>query len=185
MVSHLLTILQLVVNPGCKTMILDLCRAMFEPTTFLVFISFLFVAWYLYSSRGLNLPPGPTVWPLIGTMPYIRKGSKPLYARMMDAYHEFGPVVRLKVGPKINIVWIFGYDMIRKAGVEQNEDFRYRPNNLFLLKKVFNEKGLYLINFYFHFRRKCVYSILKKKRNVFLLFCFYWFGAKRPRTLSQ
>ena len=125
-------------------MILDLFRALLDPTTFLVFASFLIVAWYLFSGpRHKNLPPGPTAWPLIGALPYVRKGNKPMYARMMDAYREFGPVVRLRVGPKTNIYWIFGYDMVRKAGVEQNEDFRYRPNNIFSIKKIFNNKGMY------------------------------------------
>ena len=120
---------------------MELLWTLLEPRTLLVFFTFLVVAWYLLSERNLKLPPGPTCWPLIGSIPYVRKGNKPLYARMMDAYREFGPVVRLRLGPKTNIVFIFGYDMIRKAGIEHNEDFKYRPNNLYVIKKIFNGKG--------------------------------------------
>ena len=59
----------------------------------------------------------------------------------MDLYREFGPVARLRFGPNINVVFVFGADMIRKAGVEHNEDFKFRPNNIFLIKKAINGKG--------------------------------------------
>ena len=122
-------------------MFLDLLKTLLEPTTLFVFFSFLLVAWYFFTDRHLKLPPGPTPWPLIGSFPYVRRGNKFLYARLMDLYREFGPVARLRFGPNINVVFVFGADMIRKAGVEHNEDFKFRPNNIFLIKKAINGKG--------------------------------------------
>ena len=122
-------------------MILDLLYEFLDLRTLLVFASFLLVAWYLFGESRFRLPPGPTAWPLIGSFLYVRRGNKALYMRMMDLYREYGPIARLKIGRSINIVFVFGADMIRKAGVEHNDDFKFRPNNIFMANKIFNGKG--------------------------------------------
>ena len=122
-------------------MILDLLYEFLDPRTFLVFASFLLVAWYLLGESRFRLPPGPTAWPLVGSFPYVGRGNKAFYMRMMDLYREYGPIARLKIGRSINIVFVFGAEMIRKAGVEHNDDFKFRPNNIFMANKIFNGKG--------------------------------------------
>ncbi|QQP49969.1 Cytochrome P450 302a1_ mitochondrial [Caligus rogercresseyi] len=64
--------------------------------------------------------PGPSSWPMFGTLPYYLWGPikkydfKRLDKNGLSKYNEFGPIVRENIAPGTNIVWLFDPDDIQK-----------------------------------------------------------------------
>ena len=111
-----------------------------DPVTLSIFLVVLCLSWYLFSNTKRNLPPGPRCWPLVGCIPYMIRANKPFNELLMDLNRQYGDIVRLKIG-KESLVFIFRSKLLRKALIEQDDKFKFRPNHLYTFKRAFNEKG--------------------------------------------
>lgn len=143
-------------------MLLEILQGFLQPVTLFVFTLILGFSWYLLPHKQRRLPPGPRAWPLLANIPYVRQGNKSFSDRLMDLYREFGEIATLKIG-KETLVFVFGAKMIHKACVEQNEDFKFRPEHLYAFKRVFNKRGIVFANGDVHtFLRKFTVVALKE-----------------------
>ncbi|XP_072286143.1 cytochrome P450 2G1-like [Pyxicephalus adspersus] len=85
---------------------------------------FIFSTWKtMYKKKGL--PPGPTPLPLIGNLLNIKIGS--LVSSFIKLHEQYGPVYTLYFGSDPVIV-ICGYEAVKKALIDQNDDFGARGN---------------------------------------------------------
>ncbi|XP_035694363.1 cytochrome P450 2C15-like [Branchiostoma floridae] len=106
----------------------------------LLFVSLLT---YLYFRRPRNLPPGPTCWPVIGSLPSIAKADE-LHLKFLEWQKEYGPVIYFRVG-MLDTVVLGGYDVIYQALVKQAEAFSSRPVHLAVVSKITKNKGIVMI----------------------------------------
>ncbi|OWF48573.1 Cytochrome P450 2D4 [Mizuhopecten yessoensis] len=84
-----------------------------------------------------NVPPGPSGYPIIGSMPLLRKGNVLETFRKLRA--QYGDVFSLKIGPNLNVV-INGAEALREAFVKRGEEFSDRPGG-FMTENIFHFKG--------------------------------------------
>ncbi|KAM5145959.1 cytochrome P450 2F3-like isoform 2-T2 [Mantella aurantiaca] len=83
---------------------------------------FIFSTWYtMYRKRGL--PPGPTPLPLIGNLLNIKMGS--MVNSLVKLSEQYGSVYTLYFGSK-PIVVICGYEAVKEALIDQNDEFGAR-----------------------------------------------------------
>ncbi|OWF52912.1 cytochrome P450 2J6-like [Mizuhopecten yessoensis] len=107
-----------------------------------VTVAFVVVLLILLVSRTLqwpaNVPPGPSGYPIIGSMPLLRKGNVLETFRKLRA--QYGDVFSLKIGPNLNVV-INGKEALREAFVKRGEEFSDRPGG-FMTENIFHSKGI-------------------------------------------
>jgi len=85
--------------------------------------------------------------PTAGNIPYLRSLNKPLHEVYVVLQKKYGDVVRLRLGPSMNLVIIMGLDNIQEAAVNMNDKFKFRPTNLFATKALFKNKGTHLSHY--------------------------------------
>jgi hypothetical protein len=99
-------------------------RAASEAEVFLFLISMTLslLAVYLHS-RNFKLPPGPSGFPLIGIIPFIKKE---FHLMLFDFSKAFGDIVSFHMGCE-TVVVLSDYKTIKKAF--QSKEFTFRPKN--------------------------------------------------------
>lgn len=99
--------------------------------------------WYVWNRVSLakGAPPGPIAWPVIGNIPSLL-GTNLLHARLMELRNQYGDIVSLRMGPHINMVVLFGHDNIHEFLVEKAHQTSYRPNWIYMIDKLFKQKGI-------------------------------------------
>ncbi|WAR26022.1 CP2A9-like protein [Mya arenaria] len=112
----------------------------------LALVSILTVVYVTSASSSRKLPPGPKPWPIVGNLPYIRRQNKPMFEVMLTLRQQYGDVVRLKLGPSLNFIFIMGKDNVYKAAVDMKDKFKFRPNNFFATNYIFQNKGILSAN---------------------------------------
>ncbi|XP_021348238.1 cytochrome P450 2D4-like [Mizuhopecten yessoensis] len=86
-----------------------------------------------------NVPPGPSGYPIIGSMPLLRKGNILEIFRKLRA--QYGDVFSIKIGPNLAVV-INGADALKEAFVKRADEFSDRPSNYFIVQYMINVKKL-------------------------------------------
>ncbi|XP_021348225.1 cytochrome P450 2B1-like [Mizuhopecten yessoensis] len=85
-----------------------------------------------------NVPPGPSGYPIVGSMPLLRKGNVLETFRKLRA--QYGDVFSIQIGPMLTVV-INGTDALKEAFVKRADEFSDRPSSYFI-KKCFHFKGI-------------------------------------------
>ncbi|XP_059491009.1 uncharacterized protein LOC132205760 [Neocloeon triangulifer] len=110
-------------------------------SSFLVVLIIILI--YLLQRRPWKYPPGPRKWPIVGTLPSLKKkpGDSPfdLTERLRKKY---GDVVGIFIGPQPSI-FINGYKCVKE--ISNMEEFGYRPNILTPRHEMFKEKKIGVI----------------------------------------
>ncbi|XP_067682874.1 cytochrome P450 2J6-like [Haliotis asinina] len=112
--------------------------------TALIFSSTLLLGYLLLGGDGKKRPPGPIAFPVIGNMPQVA-GIRNIYRFMMKLRQRYGDVYRLKVGSMTTVV-VFGPNLVRDTLVNKGTCVINRPNWVYILKKIFNGKGVFWSN---------------------------------------
>ncbi|KAM7337511.1 hypothetical protein ACRRTK_003630 [Alexandromys fortis] len=74
--------------------------------------------------KGLNSPPGPWGWPIIGHI--LTLGKNP-HLSLTKLSKQYGDVLQICIG-STPVVVLSGLDTIRQALVKQGDDFKGRPD---------------------------------------------------------
>lgn len=74
-----------------------------------------------------NVPPGPTGYPVVGSMPMMGRGNPLDIFRTLRA--KYGDVFSIQIGSTFNVV-INGLDALNEAFVKNADKFSDRPDNL-------------------------------------------------------
>ncbi|XP_033742964.1 cytochrome P450 2B1-like [Pecten maximus] len=85
-----------------------------------------------------NLPPGPTGYPVIGSILLFRKGNVLELFRKLRA--QYGDVFSLTLGKNLTVV-ISGEEALKEAFIQQAEDFSDRSENS-LTGRILKNKGI-------------------------------------------
>ena len=99
----------------------------------------LVLVWQRISSR-LNSLPGPHRWPVLGNIPALA-GAPSLYKRLLELRKDYGDIIQLRMGPSMDLVVVFGQDLIHELLVVQGDKTEFRPNWLYVPDKMFNRTG--------------------------------------------
>ncbi|EGG20161.1 cytochrome P450 family protein [Cavenderia fasciculata] len=77
-------------------------------------------------TKGINEPPGPFRWPIIGSFLTIR--GKLRHHVAMEMYQKYGPIFKLQIGER-NTVYLAEHDIIKEVFVEKGHIVEQRfPN---------------------------------------------------------
>ncbi|KAL4230544.1 cytochrome P450 2 subfamily U member 1 [Mactra antiquata] len=96
---------------------------------------------------GPKLPPGPSSWPILGSVGFFRAFKKRRHLLLADLTREYGNIFGVYAGTQL-VVFLNGYDAIREAFVKQSSIFSGRPNWLPSLQNGLLEgKGLVWQNY--------------------------------------
>ncbi|XP_032923022.1 cytochrome P450 2J2-like [Catharus ustulatus] len=87
--------------------------------------------------RPRNFPPGPQLFPLVGTFVDFKQ---PLHLALQKLTGRYGNIFSVQFG-SLTFVVVNGYQMVREALVHQAEIFADRPN-IPLLQEIFKGFGL-------------------------------------------
>ncbi|XP_072789050.1 uncharacterized protein CYP2J40 [Taeniopygia guttata] len=87
--------------------------------------------------RPRNFPPGPQLFPLVGTVVDFKQ---PLHLALQKLTGQYGNIFSVQFG-SLTFVVVSGYQMVREALVHQAETFADRPN-IPLLQEIFRGFGL-------------------------------------------
>ena len=97
----------------------------------LIFLSVFLLSFYILK-RPSNLPPGPRIWPIIGSSLFFRDAHKrrrrfPL--AVFDAWDKYGDIVYFQVGRQ-GMVIFNGYNAINEGFVKNADVLSDRPSFL-------------------------------------------------------
>ncbi|KAM6124147.1 cytochrome P450 2J2-like [Pterocles gutturalis] len=101
-----------------------------------VLVIFLLVIDLVKKRRPRNFPPGPQLFPLVGTFVDFRQ---PLHLALLKLIGRYGNIFSVQFG-SLTFVVVNGYQMVREALVHQAEIFADRPN-IPLLQEIFKGFG--------------------------------------------
>uniref|UniRef100_A0A8C6ZK11 Cytochrome P450 2J2-like n=1 Tax=Nothoprocta perdicaria TaxID=30464 RepID=A0A8C6ZK11_NOTPE len=120
-----------------------------------ILVMFLLIVDLLRKRRPRNFPPGPQLFPLVGTFVDFKR---PLHLALQKLTPQYGNIFSVQFG-SLTFVVVNGYQMVREALVHQAEIFADRPN-IPLLQEIF--KGLISSNGHiWRQQRKFALSTLK------------------------
>ncbi|KAK0592163.1 hypothetical protein LWI29_014349 [Acer saccharum] len=88
-----------------------------------------------------NLPPGPTTFPVIGTIQWLRKTSSETEVFLRNLHDKFGPIVTLRIGSR-PAVFVADRSLAHKALVQNGAFFADRPGVLATTKVVFSQNNI-------------------------------------------
>ena len=97
----------------------------------------LLTTWYMSTNPWLNLPPGPPVLPVLGSVPFL--GSKNFKKALLKLSKKYGDLYCLNLGATRTVV-LCGYDTIKEALVKNGTVFSGRPYD-FIAQEFANRKG--------------------------------------------
>ncbi|ELU05557.1 hypothetical protein CAPTEDRAFT_164179 [Capitella teleta] len=87
----------------------------------------LLVLWLKDARHGLNMPPGPLQWPVVGSLPsFALIGGKNPLAYLKSLGDKYGGIFSMKLGDHF-AVFISDYHIIKEALVKQGSCFSTRP----------------------------------------------------------
>uniref|UniRef100_A0A8C9FIB7 Uncharacterized protein n=1 Tax=Pavo cristatus TaxID=9049 RepID=A0A8C9FIB7_PAVCR len=122
-----------------------------------VLVVFLLIVDFVRKRRPRNFPPGPQLFPLVGTIVDLRQ---PLHLEMQKLTARYGNIFSVQFGG-LTFVVVSGYQMVREALVHQAEIFADRPH-IPLLQEIFRGFGLISSNGHiWRQQRKFVSATLK------------------------
>ncbi|ELT98148.1 hypothetical protein CAPTEDRAFT_120179, partial [Capitella teleta] len=88
----------------------------------------LLVLWLRDMRHGLNMPPGPLQWPILGSLPSLALfGSKDPLAYLKTLGDKYGGIFSVKLGDHF-AVFISDYNIIKEALMKQGSCFSHRPS---------------------------------------------------------
>uniref|UniRef100_A0A8B9ID73 Cytochrome P450 family 2 subfamily J member 2 n=1 Tax=Anser brachyrhynchus TaxID=132585 RepID=A0A8B9ID73_9AVES len=103
-----------------------------------ILVTFLLIIDFVRKRRPRNFPPGPQLFPFVGTIVDLRQ---PLHLEMQKLSARYGNIFSVQFG-SLTFVVVSGYQMVREALVHQAEIFADRPN-IPLLQEIFRGFGKY------------------------------------------
>ncbi|XP_053384848.1 cytochrome P450 2B19-like [Mercenaria mercenaria] len=107
-------------------------------TTILIFwLTFLLV--YMNTRRQKRVPPGPTLFPIIGNLPSLI--SSDTLGGLNELRKQYGDIIGLYAGSKL-FVFLYGYDTIHDALIKKGSQFMERAKPSFDKEEVVHTKGL-------------------------------------------
>lgn len=112
-------------------------------TILVFFLVFLVCVLFLSTRKPANYPPGPTIFPVVGTLPAIKatkKGQQP-YELINEIYKKYGEVVYLKLGAHPSIL-VSGYDAVKECLLTKGDLFANRPDNMYIWKNILKQRGI-------------------------------------------
>lgn len=112
----------------------------FNPFLLVTFVCILFVLFLQRVYSRLASLPGPHRWPVLGNIPAVA-GAPILYKRFLELRKDYGDIVQLRMGPSMNLVVVFGQDLIKELLVENGHKTEFRPNWLYVPKTMFHGTG--------------------------------------------
>ncbi|KAM6262282.1 cytochrome P450 2J2-like [Porphyrio hochstetteri] len=102
-----------------------------------VLVTLLLIMDLVKKRRPKNFPPGPQLFPLVGTFVDFKQ---PLHLALQKLTGRYGNIFSVQFG-SLTFVVVNGYQMVREALVHQAEIFTDRPN-IPLLQEIFRGFGL-------------------------------------------
>ncbi|XP_063408562.1 cytochrome P450 2B19-like isoform X1 [Mytilus trossulus] len=115
-------------------------------TTILIFIIVLMISymvWNQFFTVQVDIP-GPKPWPILGNLPHVARTKDP-GKKMLEFREKYGDMVFLRFGSQ-PALFCFGYEMVKEALVNSGEKTKFRPNWLYLFKKMFPKTGIFFSN---------------------------------------
>ena len=96
---------------------------------------------YSYISRKpwINLPPGPPVIPILGSLPFM--GGTDIHKILMKMRRKYGDIYTISLGYETAVL-INGYDLIKEALVNKQKVMSGRPK-VFALTSIGRNRGMY------------------------------------------
>ncbi|TXG48775.1 hypothetical protein EZV62_024650 [Acer yangbiense] len=88
-----------------------------------------------------NLPPGPTTFPVIGQIQWLRRTSSEAEAVLRNLHNKFGPIVSLRIGSR-PAVFVADRSLAHKALVQNGAFFADRPSGLATSKVVGSQNNI-------------------------------------------
>ncbi|XP_032651359.1 cytochrome P450 2J2 [Chelonoidis abingdonii] len=124
---------------------------------FVILVVLLLIVDHVKKRRPKNFPPGPLLFPFVGTVVDFKQ---PIHLALQKLTGQYGNIFSVQFG-NLTFVVVNGYQLVKEALVHQAEVFADRPH-IPLLHEIF--KGLGLISSNGHIwrqQRKFVLSALK------------------------
>ncbi|KAJ4979420.1 hypothetical protein NE237_010200 [Protea cynaroides] len=119
-----------------STLSTDQQRLLLTAIAFVV-SAFIFLIPKLSKSKGLNLPPGPPGWPVVGNLFQVAGSGKPFFQFVRDIVPIYGPILTLKMGTRTMII-ISSPELAHEALIQKGQVFATRPREN-PTRKVFSE----------------------------------------------
>uniref|UniRef100_T1JKI8 Cytochrome P450 n=1 Tax=Strigamia maritima TaxID=126957 RepID=T1JKI8_STRMM len=92
-----------------------------------------YFAWWLWSTRQGDLPPGPRGLPFVGYLPFLSRNGE---VQLAEISKKYGNVTRFTIG-SVQFVLLGDYKAVVEAFVNQKTTFIGRPkSNLFKVKET-------------------------------------------------
>ncbi|KAI3427725.1 uncharacterized protein J3R85_009297 [Psidium guajava] len=76
--------------------------------------------------KGLNLPPGPPGWPIVGNLFQVARSGKPFFQYVEDIRPKYGPIFTLRMGTRTLII-LSDAKLVHEALIERGQLFATRP----------------------------------------------------------
>ncbi|XP_069130182.1 cytochrome P450 2E1-like [Argopecten irradians] len=109
-----------------------------NPVTVAIVVILLVLLVSLSLQWPANVPPGPTGYPIVGCIPFLK--NRNILEVFRELRGQYGDVFSLKLGSNLNVV-INGSEALKEAFVKHADVFSDRPKS-FIQNNVFQNKGI-------------------------------------------
>ena len=94
--------------------------------TCVIFLATYFIVHHYWVPRSyLNLPPGPTGFPILGNLPSL--DPKAPYISLNKLANKYGPVFSLRFG-SFPVVVLSSFESVKEAFIKNGDDYDDRPH---------------------------------------------------------
>ena len=107
----------------------------------LILLVVLGITLYLSTRLPKNFPPGPTVYPVLGSLLALGQDPDKRHIKLAELSNQYGPIIGLKMGSYPTVA-LNGLEVMKEALVKKADQFRYRPLFLSCVNKLAAPGGI-------------------------------------------
>ena len=116
-------------------MLYVLCSNLDVTSVLLILLVLFGVTLYLSTRLPKNFPPGPAVYPVLGSMLALGQDPGKRHIKLAELSNQYGPIIGLKMGSYPTVA-LNALELIKEALVKKGDQFHHRPEFLACCNKL-------------------------------------------------